>query len=175
MPCIMWWPGRIPAGSECRQLVCSLDFYRTFAEIAGAEVPNDRIIDSEDIRPLMFGEKNARTPRESFVYFFKDNIEAIRSGKWKLHVRKRENEVRELYDLESDIGETTNLYDQYPEVVRELESKLQAIREDIGDEAVGMEGANCRPIGRVDNPDTLTHYDPEHPYIIALYDLTDAG
>jgi len=41
--------------------------------------------------------------------------------------------------------------------------------------AVGTEGTGCRPIGRTESPDTLTHYDPDHPYIIAMYDLEDAG
>jgi len=152
-----------------------MDFLPTFAGIAGTGVPSARIIDGKDIRPLMFGEKDAASPHNAFFYYFKDNIDAIRSGKWKLHIRKGNQEVKELYDLEADIGETTNLYDQYPEVVQELEAKIQACREDIGDEAVGMEGANCRPIGRVENPDTLTHYNPEHPYIVAMYDLPDAG
>jgi len=175
VPCIMRWPGRIPAGITCSEIATSMDFLPTFAGIAGTGVPSARIIDGKDIRPLMFGEKDAASPHNAFFYYFKDNIDAIRSGKWKLHIRKGNQEVKELYDLEADIGETTNLYDQYPEVVQELEAKIQACREDIGDEAVGMEGANCRPIGRVENPDTLTHYNPEHPYIVAMYDLPDAG
>ncbi len=52
---------------------------------------------------------------------------------------------------------------------------LDACRDDLGDEATGAKGKNVRPIGHVDNPDTLTHLDPEHPYIIAMYDLKDRG
>ena len=48
-------------------------------------------------------------------------------------------------------------------------------RRDIGDEATGVEGANVRPIGRVPKAETLTRYDPEHPYMIAMYDLHDNG
>ena len=84
-------------------------------------------------------------------------------------------EIRELYDLESDVGETNNLYDRRPDVVKALEAEIQACREDIGDKAVGSEGANCRPIGAVENPEPLTEYNPNHPYIIAMYDLEDAG
>ena len=174
VPCIMRWPAQIPGGTECSAVTSSIDLLPTLAKLAGAQAPSDRVIDGKNIGPLMFEEEEA-TGRDTFLYFFKDNIDAIRSGKWKLHVRKRDQEVQELYDLEADIGETSNLYDQHPEVVKELEAKLQACREDIGDEAVGMEGTNCRPIGQIDDPDTLTHYDPNHPYIIALYDLADAG
>ena len=175
VPCIMRWPGRIPQGAACGEIVTSMDLLPTFAGFAGAAPPSDRIIDGKDIRPLMSAEPDATSPHEAFFYYFKDNIDAVRSGRWKLHIRKGEEESRELYDLEADIGETTNLYDQYPEVVRALEAKIEACRQDIGDEAAGMDGANCRPIGRVERPDTLTHYDPDHPYIVAMYDLSDAG
>jgi len=175
VPCIMRWPGRIPAGITSSEITTSMDFLPTFARLAGTDAPSDRVIDGKDIRPLMFGEEGAVSQHDAFFYYFKNNIDAIRSGKWKLHVRKGDQEVDELYDLEADIGETINLYDQHPEVVRELEAKIQAFREDVGDAAAGMTGANCRPIGQVENPDTLTHYDPDHPYIIAMYDLSDAG
>ncbi|MDA0841284.1 MAG: hypothetical protein O2857_26250 [Planctomycetota bacterium] len=99
----------------------------------------------------------------------------MRSGNWKLHIRRRDDEVAELYDLEADIGETENVHDMHPDVVKDLLSKIQACREDIGDGAAGVEGANCRPVGRVENADTLTHYNPDHPYIISMYDIEDAG
>lgn len=175
VPCIMRWPGRIPEGVTCSEITTSMDFLPSFSRIAGTDAPSDCIIDGKDIRPLMFGEKNAASPHDAFFYYLGDNIDAVRSGKWKLHIRKRDQETNELYDLEADIAETINLYDQHPEIVQELSAKIQACRKDIGDAAVEMEGANCRPIGRVENPDTLTHYNPDHPYIIALYDLPDAG
>jgi hypothetical protein len=90
-------------------------------------------------------------------------------------VRKGEREINELYDLVKDPGETQNLYNAYPAVVEELSVHLADCREDIGDEACGIAGKNVRPIGRVAHPDTLTHYDPDHPYIIAMYDLKDRG
>ena len=175
VPCIMRWPGRIPEGMTCSEITASMDFLPTFAKLADTSAPSDRIIDGQDIRPLMFGESNAASPHDAFFYYFKENIDAVRSGKWKLHVRKGDQKIDELYDLEADIGETTNLYDQRPDVVQELKIKIQVCRADLGDEAAGMDGMNCRPIGKVDNPDTLTHYDPNHPYIMAMYDLSDAG
>jgi arylsulfatase A-like enzyme len=175
VPCIMRWPGKIPAGQTCSELTLSMDFYPTLAAIGGAEVPTDRIIDGKDIRPLIHGEEGATTPHDSFFYYKRNAIEAVRSGHWKLHIRKDDQEIGELYNLETDIGETSNVFDQHPEIVRDLMAKIDACRQDIGDDAAGIEGKNIRPAGRVENPETLTHLDPDHPYMIAMYDLKERG
>jgi len=175
VPCIMRWPGVIPAGTECNELALSMDLHPTLAAITGATLPSDRTIDGKDIRPLMQAEKDAESPHESFFYYKRNSIEAVRSGQWKLHIRKDDEEIQQLYNLESDIGETENLYEQHPEIVSDLQTKIDACRRELGDDATGISGANVRPIGRVENPDTLTHYDPEHPYMIALYDLKERG
>ncbi len=175
VPCIMRWPSKIPAGAVCKELASAMDLYPTLAALAGAPVPSDRTIDGRDIRPLMFAEEDAVTPHDAFFYYKQNNLEAVRSGKWKLHVRKGDDEIVELYDLESDIGESKNLFDSHPDVVAALTVKLDSCRRDIGDEATGIRGENIRPAGRVDYPDTLTHYDPEHPYIVAMYDSKDRG
>ena len=175
VPCIMRWPGVIPAGTECNELALSMDLHPTLAAITGATLPSDRTIDGKDIRPLMQAEKDAESPHESFFYYKRNSIEAVRSGQWKLHIRKDAEEMQQLYNLESDIGETENLYEQHPEIVADLQTKIDACRRELGDDATGISGANVRPIGRVENPDTLTHYDPEHPYMIALYDLKERG
>ncbi len=175
VPCIMRWPGKIPAGQTCSELTLSMDFYPTLATIGGAEVPTDRIIDGKDIRPLIHGEEGATTPHDSFFYYKRNAIEAVRSGHWKLHIRKDDEEIGELYNLETDIGETSNVFDQHPEIVRGLMARIDACRQDIGDDAAGIAGNNIRPAGRVENPETLTHLDPDHPYIIAMYDLKERG
>ncbi len=179
VPCIMYWPGTIPSGIVSDEIIASIDFYPTLAKIAGGLVPQDRIIDGLDISSVMFNGANAKSPRDTFFYYFKNSLDAVRAGKWKLHVsktiRKITGEVKELYDLDNDIGEAVNVYDQYPKIVEELESKIKMCRQDLGDTAKGIKGQNIRPLGRVENPDTLTHYNPDHPYIIAMYDKEDAG
>ncbi len=175
VPCLMHWPGTIPAGLVCHELATAMDFYPTLAELGGADIPGDRMIDGKNILPLMLGKDGAASPHDTFFYYYKNNLEAIRDQTWKLHVRKGDQEVKELYNLMDDPGETMNLYESYPSVVADLTNKLTTCREDLGDAAGNIKGGNVRLKGQVDNPDTLTHYDPDHPYIIAMYDLKDRG
>jgi len=175
VPCLMRWPIVIPEATVCRGLATAMDLYPTLAELGGAHLPPDRIIDGKNILPLMLSAENAESPHDTFFYYLMDSLEAVRDRQWKLHIRKMDREVRELYDLQADPGETQNLYDSHPEVVQELTRKLDACRRDIGDAATNVRGQQVRSIGRVDNPDTLTHFDPDHPYIIAMYDLKDRG
>jgi arylsulfatase A len=175
VPCVMRWPAGIPAGSECRGLSSSMDLFPTLAEMAGAQVPTDRTIDGRSILPLMRSGGQDPSPRETLFYYRLNNLEAVRKHNWKLHFRKADQVMCELYDLDADPGETTDLAEQRPDIVAELTDVADAARQDLGDEATGVEAHDVRPIGRVESPDTLTHYDPDHPYIIAMYDLKDRG
>lgn len=83
--------------------------------------------------------------------------------------------VYELYNLREDIGETTNIYTEHPDIVARLMEKIETCRQDMGDSVTGITGKNVRPIGRVQNPRPLTQYDENHPYIIALYDRNEIG
>lgn len=175
VPFIMRWPEKVPAGTVCREMVTGMDVMPTLAGIGGAGVPYDRKIDGHDISSLAFGEDDASTPWEEFFYYKQNNLEAVRSGNWKLHVRKGDEQTLELYDLAEDIGETTNLFAEHPDIVSVLMLKIEACRRDLGDEATNAVGENVRPIGRVDNPKPLTEYDPDHPYIMAEYDKHHRG
>lgn len=175
VPCLMYWPGVIPARTVCDEICTSMDFLPTITHLAGGQIPNNILLDGKDIRPLMLGDTNARTPYEAFFYYRQNNLEAVRVGKWKLHVSKDTLAVRELYDLENDIGETTNVYNYHPMIVRKLEAYIERCRADLGDEAANIKGQNIREIGRVKHPKTLTHYNPHHPYYMAVYDTADFG
>ena len=165
VPCVMRWPDTLPAGIECRELTTSMDFLPTFASLAGARVPEDRIIDGRDIRPLMRGTPEATSPYDAFFYYREHELQAIRAGDWKLHLLSGE-----LYNLRDDIGETTDVSADHPQVVADLQTRTAACRRDLGDSATGDEGKNRRPCGRVDDPQPLTNQDPDHPYIVAMYD-----
>ena len=172
VPCLMRWPATIKGGQVQSEVATAMDFFTTLSGVAGVDVPDDRVIDGKDIMPLMT-DPNAKSPTECFGYYHKDEMHAVRSGDWKLHIHRAGESVKELYNMREDIGETTNVYDQNPDVVADLEAKAQALREDIGDTLTGVEGANRRPQGRVENPETLTVFREDHAYIIAEYDLAD--
>jgi len=176
VPFIMRWPGKIPGGRVLDEMVTSMDLMPTLARIAGATEPKDRKIDGKDISPLVFGEEGAESPHETFYYYRGDRLEAVRKGRWKLHLAKgKETEpMRELYDLEGDIGEEQNVYDEHPDIVRELEAVAEAARSDLGDEIPGAEGSGRREVGLVENPKPLAEYDENHPYIVACYDTPDS-
>ncbi len=176
VPCLVRWPGQIPAGGICDEVATAMDFLPTFAGLTGAKVPDDRIIDGHDIWPLIQCDADAKSPYDAFFYYYKDKLEAVRAGRWKLHVSKiGTGPVKELYDLDRDIRESVNVYDEQPEIVQKLEKLLQECREDLGDRLTETTGKNRRPIGRVENPKPLTEYDENHPYVVAMYDLPDNG
>lgn len=172
VPCIMRWPEKIASGTVSDAIVTSMDFFPTFSKLAGESVSTERIIDGNDISGLMFDESDF-VGNDVFYYYAQNTLEAIRVGDWKLHFRKGDTEIFELYNLRDDVSETVNRFDEKPEVVADLVGKAQEIREDIGDEALGIDGRNNRPVGRVENAEPLTEYRKDHPYMIAMYDLPD--
>ena len=153
-PCIMRWPGRIPDHSVCSEVATMMDLYPTMAKLAGAGVPQDRIVDGKDIRPLVFGTHGAQSPYHAFFYYRVNELWAVRSGRWKLmleHTDKKSKAVvpQALYDLQEDIGETTDVSARYPKLVNRLLSMAEQCREDLGDAITGKVGKNCRPAGSI--------------------------
>ena len=83
-PCIMRWPGKIPAGRVCDELLLSIDLLPTIAALVGAELPS-RPIDGKDVWQLLSGREGATTPHDAFYYYAGQELQAVRSGRWKLH------------------------------------------------------------------------------------------
>jgi len=152
-PCIMRWPGRIPAGKVCSEIATTMDILPTFIRLAGAEVPQDRVIDGKDIWPLMAGVEGARSPHEAFFYLRGYAVHAVRAGDWKLHLpqtrtgkgKPPQKNAAQLYNLREDIGEKNNVADAHPDVVQRLTELAAKCDDDIG-----RGGKNRRPCGRVD-------------------------
>jgi arylsulfatase A len=136
-PCIMRWPGRIPAGSECRELAGTIDLLPTIAALGGGEVPRDRVIDGKDIWPLMAGKPGARSPHQAYYYYRGNKLEAVRSGNWKL-IRRNE---AELYNLSEDVSEKHNLATDHPQIVQRLTGMMQTFDRELK--------ANARPPGKM--------------------------
>ena len=156
------WPGRIPAGTVSDELAVSVDILPTFAALAEGSVPTDRVLDGKDIRPLLFSEAPEPTPHVAYFYYFMTHLNAVRSGRWKLHVARmggrypdyEPNPLTELYDLHTDIGETRDVSAKYPQVVARLRALAEVARADLGDGK--RTGEHVRPAGWVEQAKTLT-------------------
>jgi arylsulfatase A-like enzyme len=168
VPCIMRWPGRIPAGSLCHEPIMTIDLFPTIAGLIDAELPSHKI-DGKDIRPLMTGEPGAKSPHEVlYFYYHRNDLEALRSGRWKLVLPHKYRSLTgdpgrdgrphgysyptsglELYDLESDPGEQRNVADDHPDVVTRLEALAEQARDDLGDSLTERQGKNVRSPGKL--------------------------
>jgi hypothetical protein len=128
----------------------------------GADLP-PHPIDGLDIWPLMSGQPGAKTPHETYLYYWGNELQAIRSGPWKLHFPHSyrsltgkpgqdgkpggytEQKIEQsLYNLDSDIGESRDLKVAHPEVVARLEQLAEAARQELGDSARKITGAGFR-------------------------------
>jgi len=149
-PCIMRWPAGIAAGTVITELATSMDILPTLAGLAGVPLPAVTI-DGRDIRPLLSGEPGATTPHDVFYYYRDNRLQALRSGAWKLHVWRPEWKGAAhpplLYNLDDDLGETTDVSASHPAVVRALLAKADLAREELGDAITGQLGAGVRPYG----------------------------
>lgn len=144
-PAIAWWPGKIPGGTVSDEVLSTMDLLPTFANLARAPIPQDRVIDGKNIWPVMAGEKRDSLDREPFYYYRANQLQAVRYGDWKYH-RRGENSL--LFNLKEDIGETQNVIDQYPEVAQELIGYFQAFEKELGEG--DSHSSQCRPAGYVE-------------------------
>jgi arylsulfatase A len=167
VPTIAWWPGKIAAKSSCSTVAGTIDLLPTIVALAGGRVAAEPVIDGRDITPLLFG-KSQQSPREAHYYFAGYNLQAVRQGPWKLAIAAQpalppfpgpaeDAKVNpRLYNLEDDIGETTNVADQHPEIVKKLQALAEVMNKEIG----GNSPASRRPAGKVENPVTLYPTEP---------------
>ncbi len=150
VPCLMRWPRGIAPRATCRELATAMDLFPTLSRAAGLSLP-DTVLDGRDIGPLLRGESGARSPHASFPFYVGNRFNAVRAGRWKLHLPEDQ-----LFDLETDPGETRNEFAAQPEIVAELRNIAEEYRRDLGDERTAVEGIGARPPGRVENPVSLT-------------------
>lgn len=136
VPTITWWPGKVAEGAVTKQIAATTDLLPTFARLAGADVPQDRIIDGKDVLEILLGDPKASSPHKLHYY----ENDGIRRGKWKL-VRKA-NGKTELFNLADDPAEMKDLSSEQPAILLELVNLLDSHAEEIA--------ANTRPAGFVD-------------------------
>ena len=157
VPCVVRWPGKIPAGTSSGALTSTLDILPTLAAIAGGKTPTDRIIDGKNIWPILSGKSKAH-PREAYYYYQMDQLQAVRSGDWKLFVAmdsKKRNwgkpegkKELKLFNLAKDIAESKNVAAANPKVVKQLLTYAETARKDLGD--TGRPGKGQRKAGWVE-------------------------
>tara|TARA_B100000945_G_scaffold142338_2_gene113963 strand:- start:315 stop:1736 length:1422 start_codon:yes stop_codon:yes gene_type:complete len=143
VPCVMRGPG-IPASSVCDELTGTIDLLPTIAAITGKPLANERKIDGMDVSALWKGTKE-KSPRKEFIYYTsRGDLEGLRSGKWKLLVKKpranrRANANQQknrapqvfLFDLKADVGEQNNLVEAKPAMVKKLKARMEALDAEI--------------------------------------------
>jgi len=156
VPTIAWWPGKIPAGTETDTIAGMFDILPTFAALAGGKVPADRKIDGADIWPQLAGVKDAKPAHETFYYYRGLRLEAVRHGDWKLQLAdpSKKDSPKDallkarLYNLKTDIGESTDVAAANPEVVKKLAGLVEDMKDDLG---LDGPGRGSRELGRVKN------------------------
>ncbi|MDQ8208231.1 sulfatase [Coraliomargarita sp. SDUM461003] len=158
VPTVIRWPGTIPAAQTNDELMTAMDLLPTFAKLAGAELPDDRVIDGKDILPVL--TENARSPHDVFFYYKGDDLKAVRSGRWKLHFGKvngkdkarrgkgSSSPIMALYRLDEDPAERHNLFNAQPEIAEQLQAHAEAFELELKQ--------NSRPAGWVDEAHPLT-------------------
>ena len=167
-PCIMKWPGQIPAGTVCDELAATIDIVPTVAEIIDGKIA-DHKIDGKSILPLMRGKQGAKTPHDAYFYYYGSGLHAVRSGDWKLVFPHRYRSLKnvpgadglpgpyqqlqaglELYNLKEDIGETKDVAKDHVDIVKKLSAFADEMRADLGDSFQKKHGSGVRPAGKID-------------------------
>ena len=166
VPALFKWTGHIPAGQVSDTTISSLDVLPLFCGVAGVDLPQDRKLDGANILDVLRGE-SAESPHRYLYYYNGLNLQAVRRGKWKLHLprtvedqpfwaKKAGANKKKIYitlnqpmlfDLDKDLSEKNNLATKYPEVVTMLQKEADRIRAELGD--VHVQGSGQRPHGLV--------------------------
>jgi arylsulfatase A-like enzyme len=167
VPCVMRWPGKVPAGRECSALSATIDILPTIAHLANCPLP-EKPIDGENISSLMMGTANDWDEPRTYYFYWGAELQAVRQGSWKLHFphtyRTLNGQVTEpgqpapyredktalaLFNLADDIGETTNIAADHPDIVSRLTVAADQMREQLGDSLTGKKGTANRPAAKL--------------------------
>jgi arylsulfatase A len=165
VPFIARWPGKIPASTVCREPAMTIDLLPTLARLAGGALPAQPI-DGLDIWPLLSGQRGVKSPHEALYFYWDDELQAVRSGPWKLHFAHdypkaapagnggqpgrtiREKTDLALFNVQTDPSETRDLAARHPEIVSRLKALGERARAELGDSATKQKGKGVREPGR---------------------------
>ena len=136
VPAIAWWPETIQSGQLTHALGTTMDLFATAASMAEVEIPEDRVMDSVDLRPVF--DNSDESVRELVFFYRGTRLFAVRKGAWKMHYITQSSYVGDqpvvhdppaLYNLEHDPSERFDLSEQYPEVIEEIQTAVNSHRE----------------------------------------------
>ena len=169
VPCIIRYPGKIPANQVVATPVMTIDLLPTIAALIGSQFPEKKI-DGKNVWPVITGE-SLKSPHEAYFYYYKSNeLHAVRYGDWKLYfphsyrslngreggkngfpVNYEQNTLTEmaLYNLKKDIGETTNVATENPEIIEKIQQLADQMRRELGDRLHNIEGTGVREAGSI--------------------------
>jgi arylsulfatase A-like enzyme len=171
----MRWPGHIPAGRVCDAPLMTIDMLPTVARLIGAK-PQPNKIDGLDISEVITGQTDKSPHDVLYFYYHKDDLEALRSGQWKLELARNYRSLNgrpggkngrpvpyvelkipqpELFDLDADPGQHHNVAAEHPEVLKKLLAAAARMRADLGDGLTGQSGAERRAPGRATDQDVF--------------------
>ncbi len=171
VPMIARYPSKILGGTVQNEPMMTIDIFPTLAKLIGAELPK-LPIDGRDSWPLLASKKGAKSPHDAFWFYYGNNeLQAIRMGEWKLILphtcrmledrpagkdgkpsgyKQIKLEKPQLFNLEKDVGETTDLADKQPEVLAKLLKEADKAREELGDNLIKKTGKGNRAVGKVE-------------------------
>lgn len=149
VPCVMWAPGRIPAGTSSHELMSTMDLLPSLAALAGSEIPKEDHIDGLDLSATITGDPKIK--RNEFIYYTAEgNPDGIRIGEWKLLVSDKTDTITKtksigpfLFHITEDISESENLASKHPDKVKKLKARLEEADAEIT--------KNARPVWKKTN------------------------
>ncbi|HVV01529.1 MAG TPA: sulfatase, partial [Verrucomicrobiae bacterium] len=174
-PTLMRWPGHIPAGRVCDAPLSTIDMLPTIARLIGAKLPPNKI-DGLDITDVLIGKKQKSPHDVLYFYYHQDDLESLRSGKWKLELARKYHSLNgrpggkngrpvkydtlkvpepELFNLDADAGEQHDLAADHPDVVKRLLKAANRMRADLGDGLTNQKGRGRREPGRLTDKDVF--------------------
>ena len=154
VPFIIRWPGKVKVDASSDTMIGIIDMLPTFCELAGVEVPNDRVIDGVNILPQLLGDQESKALRDTQIV---PGATIIHDG-WKYYAKQQNpynNKKPEdwyglqpakegaLFNLKEDIGETTDVSAQHPEIAESLKKKMAKFMAELK--------KNSRPAGDASN------------------------
>lgn len=171
VPCIVRWPGRMPKGKVSSAPWMTIDILPTLARLVDAPLPL-KPIDGRDVWPVISGQPGAKHPQSAyFIYYNQGELQAVISEGWKLFLPHTSRTLAgraggtdgtpspyqplpvglELYHLQTDPGERTNVIDQHPDQLQRLLHHAESARVELGDSLTGRHGRGVRQAARVDS------------------------